>query len=87
MCGCYRYVKEGPFEMFKRGKADEIKGLQPGIKDIKGDEVWDRSEFNATYRMYEQYYPLDNAAKDEVRRDWMRTLDNTAISADELPGT
>ena len=75
---------------WKRGRvdeqelADEIKGLQPCIKDIKGDEVWVRSEFNATYRMYEQYYGLDKARADEVRQDWVRTLDNTAITANEL---
>ena len=75
---------EGGFCIFKAGAFDELKDKSPHIFDLKGDTSWDRDDFIATQRNFEQYFALDQTAIDGVRQQWEEALDDTADSTSAL---
>ena len=77
------WVEEGPFRIFKDGAFDVLPE-KPNIADIKGEECWDREDFCATCRCYEQYSGLSIQELEDVRRKWAETLDNTAAATSAL---
>lgn len=77
------FVSEGPFLIFKEG-AFETMAASPPILDVKGDSAWDREDFNASYRVFEQYFGLSEEELHPIRQQWTDALENTAPSTSSL---
>ena len=73
----------GGFRIFKDGAFDALPS-EPPRADVKGDDQWDRAEFAATYRAFEQYFGLSNDELTKLREKWTATMDDTAASTSAL---